>query len=173
MLVTAVACAITDILSAKVYNAVTYPAMVLGFGLAAASGGGAVVAAAQGWAIGCIVLAVAWAVPGIGPGDAKLLMAVGALSGPALGPAYAVTVLMYSMILVVALGLIVVILAGEFATSMKRVAAAAGAPVEAPTTPPRALPGGFCICLGAVWALLEAVNRTTLWDWAWSLTERA
>jgi prepilin peptidase CpaA len=172
MLAAAVACAITDILTAKVYNAVTYPAMAVGLALAAGRGGGAGLEdAAAGWAIGLAVLATAWAVGGIGPGDGKLLMAIGALSGPVLGPMFTLVVIMYSMVVLVAVGLITVIACGEFAASMKRVAAAAGVPVQAPQTPPRPLPGGFCICLGTVWALLEAANRTTLWDWAWSLAE--
>jgi Flp pilus assembly protein protease CpaA len=160
LIVLLAASAVSDILTAKVYNALTYPAIVLGFGLSL-TGEPGVQASAMGFAIGGVLLACAWMFGGIGFGDAKLVMAVGALSGPLL----TVHSLMYSALVMVALGIMTIIAAGRVRATALRLAAAAGL-AKAPAGPPTLLPGGYCICLGTMWALLEQWNRVTLWDWA-------
>lgn len=155
------ACAVTDILTAKVYNALTYPAILVGFGLAA-TGARGVESAAAGFAIGAALLLTAWACGGVGLGDAKLAMAVGALTNAV----FTVQTIVYSALVAAAMGLMIVIINGEFLITMRRLAVAAGFAKSAPALPPRMMPGGFCLCLGGVWTLLEHWNRTTLWDWA-------
>lgn len=162
LLIVLAAAAVTDILTAKVYNALTYPAMVLGVGLAAASGRPALEASLLGLALGAGLWVTAHWFGGLGKGDAKLIGAVGALSGPA----FTLQTAVYGVVVAAALGIMLVVAHGETAATLRRLAAAAGLAKPGPAVPPKLLPGGFCICLGAAWAWLEHLNRTTLWDWA-------
>ena len=75
------ASAVTDLLERKIFNALTYPAVVAGLLLQAAAGG-----ADLGGALAASLLSVAIFYPlcragGMGLGDLKLMAAVGALGG--------------------------------------------------------------------------------------------
>jgi prepilin peptidase CpaA len=81
-------CAVTDVWKGKIYNAVTYPAVaaglighavidgMVGYGEALGLDG-----ALAGLLVGFGPMFVAWRAGGIGGGDAKLMAAVGALTG--------------------------------------------------------------------------------------------
>lgn len=75
-------CVVTDLREQKIYNPWTLGFMVLGLALHAALGGlpGAT-SSALGMALGFAALFPFWAAGGIGAGDVKMLMAVGALGG--------------------------------------------------------------------------------------------
>jgi len=83
-----VAAAVTDVRSGKILNVVTYPAIAAGLightlvgGLAGDDGALGLVGSAGGFAVGFLPLMIAWLAGGIGAGDAKLMGAVGALTG--------------------------------------------------------------------------------------------
>lgn len=82
LLVVAVTCAVTDLWKGKIYNAVTYPAIALGFVLGVAQGGlSGALHALGGFAVGFFPAFVLFALGGMGGGDVKLLGAIGAVAG--------------------------------------------------------------------------------------------
>ncbi len=82
LLVLAIACAITDLWKGRIYNAITYPAIALGFVLGVALHGmPGLWSALTGFAVGFFPAFVLFALGGMGGGDVKLLGAVGALAG--------------------------------------------------------------------------------------------
>jgi prepilin peptidase CpaA len=82
LLVVAVACAATDLVKGKIYNAVTYPAMALGVVLSIWQHGvSGIYIALGGFAVGFFPAFVLFALGGMGGGDVKLLGAIGAIAG--------------------------------------------------------------------------------------------
>lgn len=78
----AVACAATDLWKGRIYNAVTYPAIALGFVVQIAlHGAPGAVSALGGFAVGFFPAFLLFALGGMGGGDVKLLGAIGALAG--------------------------------------------------------------------------------------------
>lgn len=74
----------TDVTRGKILNKVTLPCIALGlviWGIARGSQG--VLFSLEGIACGCIALLIAGGPKWIAPGDAKLMIAIGALQGPA------------------------------------------------------------------------------------------
>jgi prepilin peptidase CpaA len=83
-----IAAAVTDIWKGKIYNALTYPAVaagLIGHTVAGGLGGTAqslgLSGAMMGLAVGFLPMLLVWRAGGIGGGDAKLMAAVGALTG--------------------------------------------------------------------------------------------
>ena len=82
LLAVAVTCAVTDLWKGKIYNAVTYPAMVAGVLLALVQFGvPGIFHALGGFAVGFFPAFVLFALGGMGGGDVKLLGAIGAIAG--------------------------------------------------------------------------------------------
>lgn len=82
LLALAVACAVTDLWKGRIYNSVTYPAILVGFALQIALHGTAgVFLALAGFAVGFFPAFLLFALGGMGGGDVKLLGAIGAIAG--------------------------------------------------------------------------------------------
>lgn len=80
----ALACVYTDVHSGKIYNKIIIPFIPIGIALwAITEGWGGVVYGLAGMGIGAIALLIAGVLRWIAPGDAKLLVTIGALMGPA------------------------------------------------------------------------------------------
>jgi prepilin peptidase CpaA len=78
----ALVCAVTDLFRKKVYNAITYPAIVLGFVLQIALYGlPGLWSALAGFAIGFFPAFMLLVLGGMGGGDVKLMGAIGAIAG--------------------------------------------------------------------------------------------
>jgi len=78
----AVTCAITDLWKGRIYNAVTYPAIALGFAVQIGFHGlPGLWSALGGFAVGFFPPFVLFALGGMGGGDVKILAAVGAAAG--------------------------------------------------------------------------------------------
>lgn len=74
-------CAVTDWRHGKVYNALTFPAALIGLALSAVLNPSSLSVSALGL-LGCLFFfGILWYVGGLGAGDVKLLAAVGALKG--------------------------------------------------------------------------------------------
>jgi prepilin peptidase CpaA len=84
LLVVALVCTVTDLWKATIYNAVTYPAALVGLaiqiGLHGWSGG--LTLGLGGFAVGFFPAFLLFALGGMQGGDVKLLGAIGALAGP-------------------------------------------------------------------------------------------
>jgi prepilin peptidase CpaA len=82
LLTLAVACMVTDLWKGRIYNAVTYPAIVLGFiAQIALHGTTGFWTALAGFSVGFFPAFLLFALGGLGGGDVKLLAAVGAIAG--------------------------------------------------------------------------------------------
>jgi len=168
LLTVVVPAAVCDVLTRRIFNAITYPGIVAGFALNGWLAGWAGVSdAGLGFAAGFGPLLVAYLIGGYGGGDAKLMGAVGAIGGAWT----AVSVLMYALLLGVAMGLIETIWRGRMRATLWRTARAAwlvlaggrpGDPVGPHSIQVRL---GLAIALGSVWHLAEAHSGRTLWDW--------
>ncbi len=74
-------CAVTDLAGRRIYNALTYPALVAGGLLALLAGPGSLASAAAGAALCAAAFAPLVVAGGMGLGDLKMMAAVGALAG--------------------------------------------------------------------------------------------
>jgi len=112
--------AITDILHRKVYNWTTYPAVIVGLGLGFAAGGwgsvalqpaasGGLLDHLAGFACGFGVFCIAYFGKGVGPGDVKLMGAIGAIGGLA----FAIHAMFWSALVGAVLAVWVVALRGR------------------------------------------------------------
>jgi prepilin peptidase CpaA len=82
LLAMAVTCAVTDLWKGRIYNAVTYPAIALGFIVQIATWGlPGLWSALGGFAVGFFPPFILFALGGLGGGDVKILAAVGAAAG--------------------------------------------------------------------------------------------
>ena len=83
LIAVALICTVTDLWKGKIYNIITYTAMVLGLVIGVWQHGFAgFTQAAGGFAIGFFPAFLLFALGGMGGGDVKLLGAIGALAGP-------------------------------------------------------------------------------------------
>ncbi|MBC6943557.1 MAG: prepilin peptidase [Xanthomonadales bacterium] len=161
------AAAICDLATGKLPNRLTYPAVLLGLGLAAGfTGWPGIVEALAGLAVGFLPMFVAFVVGGYGGGDAKLMAAVGALALPDL----TLRTLIYALLIGAAMALITIIWQGRTRQTMRRFGHALGLILlgrkpsdPAPPDAPR-VPLGAAIWLGTCWSLLEWRFSTTAWD---------
>ncbi len=164
LVVVLVAAAITDVRSGKILNIVTYPAIVVGlvghtlaggiFGDGKAIG---LTGSLLGFAAGFLPLLVAWMAGGIGGGDAKLMGAVGALTGWS----FTLSAMVYGLA-VVALMAIFVMIRGRIAmATLGRIwrflylsfTPGKGAGPSGPESP--TVPFGLALCIGAIAAMVE------------------
>ncbi|MGH9384808.1 MAG: A24 family peptidase [Vicinamibacterales bacterium] len=83
----------TDLARGRIYNAITYPAIVIGLLSAVVRGGPELVSSALGALIGGATLYVMFAIGSMGGGDVKLMAAIGALKGVA----FVLSALFYSI----------------------------------------------------------------------------
>ncbi|MDO9513260.1 MAG: A24 family peptidase, partial [Elusimicrobiota bacterium] len=118
LIVFTLVCAVTDAWKKKIYNAATIPAFIAGIVLASVSGGWHGLGfSLLGAAAGFIILYFFWAAGGMGAGDVKFLMAVGAIKGP-------IFVLKSSVCGILVAGIVTIIwmlVRGVFFTSLKNV----------------------------------------------------
>lgn len=168
-----IAAAISDLRQGKVFNWLTYPAIVVGLALGAAEGAAAgrawdgFINHVFGFGFGFGVLFMAYLLGGMGGGDVKLMAAVGAFLGwPAVLHA-----VVYSFLVAVAVGLILMIWRGETRAVLRRLWMAvrilplpgAGMDDAVPTAAFR-VPFGFCACAGTLWFLTENFAGGSLLD---------
>jgi prepilin peptidase CpaA len=168
-----IAAAISDLRQGKVFNWLTYPAILVGLALGAAQGAATgqmrevVVSHVLGFGFGFGVLFIAYLLGGMGGGDVKLMAAVGAL----VGWPKALDAVFYSFLAAAAIGVIVMIWRGEVRTVLRRLWLAVrilplptARMEEAVPTSTRLVPFGFAACLGTLWFLVEDRTGVSLWD---------
>jgi prepilin peptidase CpaA len=162
-----VVAAVTDVRSGKIYNALTYPALAVGLightlagGLTGSEEAMGLAGSLIGLAVGSALL-IAWLAGGIGGGDAKLMMAVGALTG------YRFTIdAMFWGFLVAALMAVGVIVRRRIARdTMKRIwrflflVLTPGKPADPAVKDSPKIPFGLALCIGSAVALAYTLIR--------------
>ena len=162
---TLVICGITDGWSGKVYNVVTYPAMLLG--LAYWPVAAATVSVLVAFAAGVVPVAAIRMAGGLGGGDVKLMGAVGALSASWL---CVFSTLVYALVIGAAMAIVVMVAAGRVKQTLRRLlgaalAAGARSKPDLPEDSPR-IPFGVAIALGG---LIAGAEQMLNWQspWAW------
>jgi len=173
LLVVVAASAICDIRSGRIYNWLTYPAALVGLGLAVGyEGMEGVWTALLGLAIGFLPMLVAWVVSGTGGGDAKLMAAVGTLALPE----HTLQILVYGLIVAATMAVALMIWHGRVWVTLQRVWLAVVAVVwggqnrrepiaeaHADTIQPR-VQLGVAFFLATCWTLVEEAVGTSMWD---------
>lgn len=167
LLAVVLAAAVCDIATRRIFNVITYPAIVAGVACNAwLDGWPGVASAVAGFAVGFGPMLVAYLIGGYGGGDAKLMGAVGAIGGPFA----ALSVLFYGLLVGVAMGMLEVVWRGQALATLARSGRAlwlllSGARPSDPTTPqsPK-VRLGLAIAIGAAWYVTEEWLGTTVYD---------
>lgn len=165
-----VASAVTDVRSGKVYNIVTYPAAAAGLightlaGGLAGDGGRTtlgLLGALAGLAVGFVPMLLAWWAGGIGGGDAKLMGAVGALTGWR----FALAAMFFGFVTAGIMAVVVMVVRRRTRATFGRIwrflyltlTPAGPADPAAPDSPK--IPFGAALCVGSAAALVEVLLR--------------
>ncbi len=173
-----VAAAVCDLARGRVYNWLTYPAIVVGLALGAAQGAAegdlwdGLADRVLGFGFGFGVLLTAYLVGGMGGGDVKLMGAVGALVGwNGLADYAALHALFYSFMTAAAIGVVLMIWRGQTRTVLRKLLLAVRIlPLpkakmdEAVGGDTFRVPFGFAVCVGTLWFLAEEMLGTSLWS---------
>jgi len=175
VLVTAAVC---DLARGKVFNWLTYPAIVVGLALGALQGAAAgetwdgLTDRVLGFGFGFGVLFVAYLIGGMGGGDVKLMGAVGALLGWSSVTDYgALHAVFYSFMTAAAIGLIRMVWRGQTRTVLRKLLLAVRIlPLpqarmdEAVGGDTFRVPFGLAVCVGTLWFLTEETIGLSLWE---------
>lgn len=171
-----VAGSITDVWKGKIPNIVTYPAIVIGLaghalvGLYAGDNADAMgfAGSALGLAAGFVPMLAFWLCGGIGAGDAKLMAAVGALSGWR----FTLSAMFYGFAVAAIMAIFIAAYKGVLMRTFKRVgqtvylAFTPGKPTGPDVTDSPKVPVGLAMCIGAavalVWAAWQGPAAPTL-----------
>ena len=163
------AASFTDVRREKIPNWITYPGVLVGLVGHALSGGLmgdgplelGLAGSAVDLAVGFLPLMVAWLAGGIGGGDAKVMGAVGALTGWR----FTLAAMLYGFATAAVMALAVMIAKKTTRRTLGRVwrflvlLMAPGRPVDPATESSSKIPFGLALCIGAAVALIEAVWR--------------
>ncbi|MCE5326910.1 MAG: A24 family peptidase [Planctomycetaceae bacterium] len=166
---------VTDVRSGKIYNALTYPAIVVGLightlvgGLMGTPPHGdepasiGLIGAVLGLLVAGGPLLLAAMAGGVHGGDAKLMAAVGALTGMR----FALAALFYGLIVAAIMALVLMLLRGVTVATLKRIgqflwlslASRSKGPDPARPDSPK-VPLGLAMCIGSAAALVEILVR--------------
>lgn len=165
------AAAYTDARYGKIPNVVTYPCVLVGLIGHAITGGLSggeppdlclgLSGSALGLAIGFLPLLLAWLAGGIGGGDAKLMGAVGALTGWR----FTLAAMFYGFATAAVMAVVVMVSKRITRRTLGRMWRAlvltltAGQPSDPASRESPKIPFGLALCIGAALALAEAVWR--------------
>ncbi len=159
----------TDVRYGKIYNWITYPGVLIGLAGHAIVGGLAgedqlrigLAGSAAGLAVGYLPLMLAFLAGGIGGGDAKLMGAVGALTGWQ----FALAAMMYGFAVAAVMAIVVMLAKRITRRTLRRMWWSLVLLVKArqatdPATPesPK-IPFGLALCIGSGIALVEVLVR--------------
>lgn len=174
-----VVAAVCDLTRGKVFNWLTYPAIVVGLALGAAQGaageGGDVweglLDHVLGFGFGFGILFIPYLLGGMGGGDVKLMGVVGAFLG--LKSAGALHAVFYSFLVAATIGVILMIWRGKTRRVLRSLWLAirilplprAGLNDAVPADTLR-VPFGFAVCVGTLWFLTEDLTGGSLLEGA-------
>jgi prepilin peptidase CpaA len=170
--------AITDLRTGRIFNHLVYPAILLGLALAAADGeivGDDAMAGLKDHVVGAAVafalMFFCYAIGGMGGGDVKLMVAVGALGGFARAEQgqFLLYAIFYAFAIGAVMGLLIALWRGVLGTAAARtwwgvrMLAVPGTSLgEAVPKATIRVPFGFATCVGTLWLLAENYTDVTL-----------
>mgnify|MGYP006304138827 CR=1 FL=1 len=167
LIVAVVAAAVTDLRSGKIYNAITLPALAAGLVGHALLGGLTgqdtsrsigLIGSLLGVAMGGTMVA-AWLAGGVNGGDAKLMIAIGSLTGWA----FTLDVIVWGLVAAVAMAVVVMIRRRVFMRTIGRIArflsliATPGKPAVPTSDDSPTVPFGVALCVGTAIALVRGL----------------
>lgn len=164
-----VAASYTDVRYGKIHNWITYPGIVLGLLghtlLGGLRGHGALQLGLAGSAVGLAAgfgpLLLAWLAGGIGGGDAKLMGAVGALTGWR----FTLAAMLYGFAVAALMALMIMLARRITRRTLGRIwrffllIFTPGGPVDPAAKDSAKVPFGLALCIGSGLALLEVIWR--------------
>lgn len=166
--VVVVVSAVTDVRSGRVPNVVTYTGIAVGLightllgGLHGEGLGIGLYGSAAGFAAGFMPMLAVWMAGGIGGGDAKLMGAVGALTGWR----FALSALFYGLAAALVLAVIVMLRKRIVGRTLRRVfrfvvlMMTPSKPADPAAGDSEKVPFALALCIGAAAALVEALLR--------------
>ncbi len=160
--------AIVDVRSGKIYNVITYPALIVGLvghtflgGISGKQSAASIglAGAALGVLVGAGPLLLAWLAGGIGGGDVKLMAAVGALGGTGV----ALATLFYGFAVAAVMALAVMLKKKITKRTLGRILRflyllfARGKPAGPSSPESPKIPFGLALCIGAAGALVDVL----------------
>lgn len=157
-------CGVTDVQAGKIYNKVTYPAIVAGFAWnALVPGAPGIRSSLLGFGIAAVLMGALAMMGGMGGGDAKLLAAIGAMKGHP----FILDVLFYSFLVGGAMAIAVAFWEGRLWGTLRRVGHMLFAVTVLRIRPAEdsesklsyKIPFGVAICIGTLWAQLAEILR--------------
>lgn len=166
-----VVAAITDVRSGKIFNIVTYPAIAVGLvghtlvgGLFGGEEAIGLAGSVLGFAAGFLPLLLVWMAGGIGGGDAKLMGAVGALTGWR----FTLTAMVYGLLVVAVMAIFVMIRRRIAIATLGRIwrflylsfTPGRGAGPSGPESP--TVPFGLALCIGSAVAMAQLLYKGKL-----------
>jgi len=160
-----VAAAVADVKTGKIHNVITYPAIAIGLightlvgGPTGADGLMGLTDSLAGLALGSVLIA-AWLAGGIGGGDAKLMVAVGALAGWR----FTLSAMFWGFLVAALMAVIVMISRRIVRRTLGRIFRflillfTPGKPADPATADSPKIPFGLALCIGSAIGLMEAL----------------
>ena len=164
LIVVLVIAAISDVRSGKIYNALTYPAIAAGLightlfgGLTGQEQDIGLIGSIGGMAAGSVPMLAAWHAGASGGGDAKLMAAIGALTGWR----FALATMFYGFVVAALMALFVMVRRRIVRRTLGRIwlflllTSTKNKPVDPAGPDSPKIPLGLALCIGSAAALIE------------------
>lgn len=165
-------CAITDVMYGKIFNKITYPAIILGLLINLLLGKQAFQSSVIGMLVAFILFLIVFMIGGLGGGDVKLMTAIGAIKGYP----FVMYAAFYSALVGGLMSIAIMIWKGRFLKGMRNIFRVIFSyifsfifpgvkPLSLSPEESEKIPFGFAICLGTLWAVLEFMLNISVFDY--------
>ncbi len=165
-------CAITDVMYGKIFNRITYPAIMLGLIINLFLGMGSFQSSVIGMLVAFVLFLIVFMIGGLGGGDVKLMTAIGAIKGYP----FVMYAAFYSALVGGLMSIGIMIWRGRFIRGMRNIFRVLFSyifsfvfpgikPLSLNPEESEKIPFGFAICLGTLWAVLEFMFNISIFDY--------
>ncbi len=165
-------CAITDVMYGKIFNKITYPAILLGLVVNVFLGMNSFQSSVIGMLVAFVLFLIVFMIGGLGGGDVKLMTAIGAIKGYP----FVMYAAFYSALVGGLMSIAIMIWKGKFLRGMRNIFRVIFSyvfsfifpgmkPLSLSPEESEKIPFGFAICLGTLWAVLEFMFNVSIFDY--------